>query len=54
MIGLHLVVADVDERLDLAALQPLPGELAADLALQRPFGRADRAQIGGELPAASG
>ena len=32
---LHLVVADVDERLDLAAQQALPGQLALDLALER-------------------
>jgi len=30
----HLVIADVDERLDLAAEHPLPGHLAADLALE--------------------
>ena len=50
---LDLVVADGDEGLDLAALQPLPGELAADLALQRALGRADRAQIGAERLRAS-
>jgi hypothetical protein len=46
---LHFFFGDVHERLDAAALEPAPGDLTVDLALDGGVGRPGRAQEGGEL-----
>src|SRR6185503_20255359 len=56
LVGVHagddrldLVVADADAAFDLRALQPLPGDLAFDLAAQRFDRRTASFEQGGEL-----